>query len=234
MMRVCLKLALLLLPALTVGMMMIHAQPHTGVEAPLEMLLIPGDCTSPCFLGIQPGVTRVNEAMNILEASPWVEKIEPHFIGPDTPATRFRGWVYWFWKDSAAIWFRPAGASQNGYAGSFRVVNRVVDEISVATVIPFGSVRLWLGEPSGYTLSLDDIVIVKGVSTSATLRYRHIFLESRVQADAFGSCHDVENLWFQPTIITFFSQRRKPELRASFMTDNAFRQQAAIVQREVC
>lgn len=37
-----------------------------------QLLLPPTNCEMPCFLGIQPGVTRAGEATTILENHPWV------------------------------------------------------------------------------------------------------------------------------------------------------------------
>lgn len=55
-------------------MLVIHAQPYDDHE--LRALLMPEGCEMPCFMGIRPGVTTVDEAVKILENSGWVNPID--------------------------------------------------------------------------------------------------------------------------------------------------------------
>jgi len=56
--------------------LMIRAQPYHG-DALTQFLLPPADCPVPCFLGVRPGVTTASEAFALLEAHPWIDRIEP-------------------------------------------------------------------------------------------------------------------------------------------------------------
>ena len=60
----------------TAMLILIHAQPYDDHE--LRQLLLPEGCPAPCFMGIRPGVTTVEEAIRILDGSGWVETNEPN------------------------------------------------------------------------------------------------------------------------------------------------------------
>jgi hypothetical protein len=61
--------------AFTAALMLVHAQPYDDHE--LRELLLPDGCPAPCFMGIRPGVTTMDEALKILEASGWIETDKP-------------------------------------------------------------------------------------------------------------------------------------------------------------
>lgn len=69
--RPFLRLSLLLIILFAAALTIIRAQPYDDHQ--LRELLLPAGCPAPCFMGIQPGVTTVEEAVKILEASEWVE-----------------------------------------------------------------------------------------------------------------------------------------------------------------
>ena len=48
----------------------LRAQPYE--DGGLRQTLFPADCASPCFMGIRPGVTTHAEALDLLQANPWV------------------------------------------------------------------------------------------------------------------------------------------------------------------
>ncbi len=54
----------------------IRAQPYD--DQTLRTILLPSDCSTPCFMGIQPGTTRMREAYHLLENNPWVGQISSH------------------------------------------------------------------------------------------------------------------------------------------------------------
>jgi len=72
--RVYLCLAILPILLFTAGQMLIHAQSYDDHE--LRQLLLPNGCPAPCFMGIRPGVTTVEETLKLLEESGWVDQIE--------------------------------------------------------------------------------------------------------------------------------------------------------------
>lgn len=70
--RLIFKMALMLAVLFGVAVMLIRAQPHDDREL-REFLTPPDGCEAPCFMGIRPGVTTVEEAIAILENHEWVE-----------------------------------------------------------------------------------------------------------------------------------------------------------------
>ncbi len=74
MMTFYLRLALLPMILLTAVLLVIRSQPYDDYE--LRELLLPTGCPAPCFMGIQPEVTTVDEAVKLLEASGWAKDIK--------------------------------------------------------------------------------------------------------------------------------------------------------------
>jgi hypothetical protein len=68
------KLALLNGVIFAVVLLLIRAQPYD--DHALRALLMPEDCEMPCFMGIRPGVTMVDEAVRLLQANAWVSSVE--------------------------------------------------------------------------------------------------------------------------------------------------------------
>ena len=61
----------------TAGRILIPALEYR--EAVNTLLHYSDDCHAPCFMGITPGETTMDEAIEILEGHEWVERIEVHF-----------------------------------------------------------------------------------------------------------------------------------------------------------
>jgi hypothetical protein len=78
MLRFYLRLALIPVALFTAALLVIHAQSYDDHE--LRELLLPEGCPAPCFMGIHPGVTTVDEAMELLKKSGWVEIESPDLI----------------------------------------------------------------------------------------------------------------------------------------------------------
>ena len=71
-----LRLALLPLLFITAVMLAVRAQPYDEqVRKELGQLLFGSECPAPCFLGIRPFKTTVNEAVDLLNTSGWVSDI---------------------------------------------------------------------------------------------------------------------------------------------------------------
>jgi len=190
--------------------LVIRAQPCD--DSDMRALLMPDDCAPPCFMGIRPGQTDSATALDILEHHPWVKSVEPHYIGPGTSTVHLRGWVYWDWKADAPIWFRASPDAMLGHAGAISTLDGVVEHITITTNIPFGRLRLMLGKPPRYGLSFSDVMIIRGVFQTASIRYRDDYLQNDIQTQAVSLCRNVWNLWFDPGYITFFSASNPPDV----------------------
>jgi hypothetical protein len=221
-----------LLTVFTAAVLLIRAQPIE--EQDLRAFLISPGCAPPCFLGIRPGVTTVGEAIAILENHAWVEHVQPYYIGPDATSSESRGWAYWDWKESASIWYRASPDALRGHAGMFEMEHGVVADISIATNIPFGSVRLMMGKPSGYGLSFSDVIIKQGIFDSANLHYQDAYLGDNIQTEAVSLCKNVWNLWFEPSTITFFENQQISRRTETFVGNRPFLSEVHTLQKKVC
>src|SRR5262245_56526138 len=198
-----------------------------------KFLTPPEGCPMPCFMDIRPGVTQMSDAIDLLQKQAWVGEIDPHYIAAGTTNQHLLGWVAWDWNDDAPIWFRAATNAMHGHAGVFNTVDGVVSDITVATNVPFGSFRLMLGEPDGYSLAFSNVVIRKGVFASATLNYRVVYLRAHLQPEASSLCKDLASLWFKPGLITFFDDSEIREV-TSHLIEHPFLSELYDLRQMVC
>lgn len=127
-------LLLTLLFAACIGL--IHAQSYddSGLRA---FLAPPEGCPAPCFMGIRPGVTTVEEAIAVLEAHEWIDTVSRYEIteglGVASLTASWSG-AQDEWIDDA-LWLR------------LEINNNVVQRVYVDTRIPLGDIHLLLGTP---------------------------------------------------------------------------------------
>ncbi len=80
MLRPLMKIAALLIVLFIVSMGAVMNIAYTQGQQRLEeiraFLTPPEGCSAPCFMGIRPGVTTLNDVRQILEGNEWVEQIE--------------------------------------------------------------------------------------------------------------------------------------------------------------
>jgi hypothetical protein len=70
-----LRLAALLTLIFGAAIGLVRARPYDDPEM-RAFLTPPQGCAAPCFMGVQPGTTTMDEAVAILEASGWIDKVE--------------------------------------------------------------------------------------------------------------------------------------------------------------
>src|ERR1041385_6114371 len=86
--HVYLRFTLIPIALFTAVLLLIHAQLYDDHK--LRELLLPDGCPAPCFMGIRPGVTTMDEVPRILEKSGWIEIESSDSIGGrDTTDLRF-------------------------------------------------------------------------------------------------------------------------------------------------
>jgi hypothetical protein len=78
-MRLLFSSAILLTLLFAACIGIIRAQPYDNSD--LSAFLTPPEgCPMPCFMGIRPGVTTVEEAIAILEAHEWIDTVSRYEI----------------------------------------------------------------------------------------------------------------------------------------------------------
>jgi hypothetical protein len=123
--------ALVLTLLLATTVLLLRARPVQN-EAVRAILVPPQGCPAPCFLGIRPGVTSGGEAHALLEAHPWVDEVNLYID---------LGALAWTWSGAQPDWI---DATRDGMMS---LNSAGIQYIRISTHIPFGDVRLVLGEP---------------------------------------------------------------------------------------
>ena len=128
---------IMLLPVLllTVVLMLISAQPYDNHE--LRRVLLPDDCSMPCFIGIRPGVTTVEDTVKLLAASKWVGEIDNDIIDNQ------QGFIRWDWSDQKPSWI------SGNTKGKIWVTAQRVKTITIYSDFRLGETTLVLGFPEG-------------------------------------------------------------------------------------
>lgn len=138
--RVSVVMAVALVTLFALMMTLIGSRSYTNT--PLRALVVDPTCTAPCFAGITPGVTTAAEAIDLLEAHPWVAQVQPAVNK-----------VSFWWNGQ-----QPALLDDSGRAFHGRLEIRIIDGVErVASIVlasraAFGDVLLELGEPDALTL----------------------------------------------------------------------------------
>lgn len=184
--RFYLRLALLPTILLTVVLIGIRSQPYDDHE--LHELLLPTGCAAPCFMGIQAGITTVEEAVKLLEASGWVEEI----LGNRE--------LYKTWKwnghqpqyiDSRIPIILSFSTSSSGLV--------VVQTIEISTHISVGSIMILMDKPT-------SSIVISGQSMSdgSQATYAALWF-GKIRIDTYTPCPPwMRKFSFQKADITFF------------------------------
>lgn len=118
----------------------IQSRPYKNHE--LRDLLVDRDCAPPCFLGIRPGVTTSQDALNILRTHPWVRDVQVFSSSDETEAN-----VDWRWTRSAPAVFQLATFQEGGL---MKIEDNLVRYVSLVTLIRLGDIWLTWGKPNEY------------------------------------------------------------------------------------
>lgn len=151
------RLTLLLLIFSTAAVSLSRARPYSS-EAVRALLDAPADCAAPCWSGIRPGVTKIEDAVALLKANPWVDEITP--LGDHGLADSNA--VVWSWKGA-----KPFPVAQD-LGGILHVARGIVTDVTLPTLIPLGESWLVFGPAPRGTMTqasypysqydLDDVI----------------------------------------------------------------------------
>jgi hypothetical protein len=169
MLRLIIKPLVLLVALSAVLIGVAYSQPAD--RSALGVLILPdAACRTPCWQGIEIGVTTRQQAMDLLEAHPWVAQVYQTSLA-----------VTWRWNGSQPALF-------NGEKdGLLQIRGGLVRQIRIQTLIPFGDAWLLLGRP-------DDARIVQPVSRFSA--YQIAAYNVGIQAISSMECPVTpENFW---------------------------------------
>lgn len=120
--------------------LLIRAQPYDDHD--IRALLMPDNCQMPCFMGIKPGVTTVDQAVKILGNSNWVQSL-------DMTYAQTQGLIMWSWSGLQPKWLFGKGIidtedmDNNG--------TREVFTIQFNTTVSLSQIALIYGDKPDYS-----------------------------------------------------------------------------------
>src|SRR5262245_33903103 len=126
--RLLLKLLIPLTLTLTLLVALVQARPHDDSDL-RDLLLPPEGCPAPCWLGVRPGVTRLDAAAGMMEETDRLEAVERPF--------RYSGEVSSA-EMSVSLMAHPGTAAGNP------IIEAVWLKLPDIT---FGEIQLALGQP---------------------------------------------------------------------------------------
>ncbi len=198
MIRLWFRVAVPLITGFTVYMLILHIQPaHT---ADLRALFMPPDtCFDPCFMGIRPGFTTVDEAITILNAHRWVKSVS----APPSTSRREEDLLILNWNGAQSPYIDTQSTSALITCGNW------ICGLSIPTNLELGAFLLEFGQPDSATLrSIPDaphaIIIYAAnysdmqftvrtsnhcppVITEAALHHSHVILQLGDVGEAFST-----------------------------------------------
>lgn len=148
------RLVVALYIPIVVAVLLVQLQQSNDAE--VLRLLINDGCTAPCFIGIQPGITPVGDAVKILEAHDWVQNIEARYTDFGQSTNTFWGYVYWEWKPDTPLWTHTPTFDLGLHQSYLRILDGHVNEIAFSTSLPLGATVLGLGVNGSYVLERPD------------------------------------------------------------------------------
>ncbi len=137
----------------------------------------PADCALPCWQGITPGATTIDEAVALLEANTWVEGITRTDSPPSTAL------VNWTWSSDY-----PYGSGSTEPPPTLIGRGGVVWQVYLPTNLRFGDVWALLGAPDGGTVETSGTSWTVWVDNIAFYRDKSLWAETSIT----GTCLTVD------------------------------------------
>ena len=196
-----LRLVLLPLVIFTAALLLVHTQPYDDHE--LRQLLLPEGCPAPCFMGIRPGVTTMDEAVKLLNDSPWIGEIYKRVINSNS------GFITWTWKDQ-----KPSWASRK-VRGEVYVTDKKVHAITISSEAVLGETRLTLGMPDR------EFVSVPQDPNDKSILYEAFYNQYGLITRSWQTCGGMEPL--RKTVVITFIEATRDSPRYINSLDDLFR-----------
>jgi hypothetical protein len=130
---------------LTMGIGIIHALPYDSGE--LDALLRPDTCAMPCWAGIRPGQSRVEELSRMLQENRWAADLKFNYsMQIDT------GLLIWRWVNP------PSALIERRRVGTAWIEKNIVQWIGIPTTLSFGDVWLFFDHPQMGATQLTSLI----------------------------------------------------------------------------
>lgn len=175
-----------------------HAQP---TDDDLRIFLPPDDCAAPCWEGIQPGVTTLNEAITRLRANPWIERV---YVKSDAPFT----FLYVDWSQQAPAFAENVSLRLPTYMW---VRRNTIQLIVIPTLIPYGEIWSLLGAPSAGDFAVSGYRHTMTPGNRPNTRHTAVYFDGQVTVDTRVFCPVSPALfWNAPVTIIYSAAGAEP------------------------
>ena len=139
----------------TIVLFLIRAQPYDVHE--LRELLLPVGCPAPCFMGIRPGMTTVDEAIGILKEHKWVEQVT---VGEHA--------VVWLWNGvQPEFLYNALFGTAGPFGGVLLISGETVRSVTLYSQFLPGDLYLALGQPN----PINNVSVTSGDYVHLTAPY---------------------------------------------------------------
>ncbi len=150
----------------------------------------PDHCAMPCWAGIRPGVTRLDEAIQLLQQHPWVGHLS---LEGELASGKTSALIWWHWNGQQS----PLIDGQ--VDGRLISQNDVVQFIVISTRVSMGDARVVLGPPAQGRLMLD------GADSTAS-RFDHLTVYDGLTLQSQATCLvRLTKLWRLPVQIYLYA-----------------------------
>ncbi len=181
MIRWHIRITLLVLSLFSVVVLLIHAQPDQYTK---QQVFVLKGCSAACFAGIQPGVTSVEDAVTLLQASEWVSQVDNRTIN------NVSGYISWTWNDQKPDWIN------GNMEGEIWATQKKVVQIMVYGSLQLGDTRLLLGLP-------DQEIIDRTADRKREFSlYTAFYGQTGLMIQSWQPCRPMEPLR-RPVILTY-------------------------------
>lgn len=182
--RLLLAATFVLTTLFTLCVTLIHAQPVN--DAALRTFVLPSpDCATPCWQGLEPGVTDIYNIMSTLNNHVWVSSVTHENYSKFS-----NGFVRWQWSDE-----RPNFVLD---IGNLWYDESVIQDFSIRTDVRLGDMLLLLGQPD-WTITRRMNSDVIHISTWYPAR--------SLLVEAWAQCAGSRlNVWYAKSDLTWVNQ----------------------------
>ncbi len=178
MLRHFLFTVLILSAGFALVIMAIYHQPQQDAEL-RAFFIPPADCAAPCWLGVRPGSTSVTEAVRLLEAHDWIDRVEG--------SSAFYDFV---WSGRQPDWI------DSSFRSHFRAAGDTVENIRIRTNLSVGRVFIVLGPPQTGVLNTP--------LNQAGMRHTALYNQNGAEINSLTLCPITRyGLWDTPVEIQY-------------------------------